>query len=614
MQTKDFSHIERGKSLKELSGQTFDLAIVGGGINGAGALRDAASRGMSVILVEANDFAFGTSSRSSKLIHGGLRYLENLELGLVFEALSERRVLFEIAPHLLHPLRFFIPVYKNSRVGLFKMGLGMWLYDILALFDSFQTHERLSQRDSLERVPTLSPHDLKGAYVYSDAYTDDSRLVFETLRSAHNWGAHCLNYFSAEDVLRKGEKIVGLKCRDKLKGGTYDIYAKHIVSTVGPWTDSLASHWFEGWQPKLRPSKGIHVTISNERWPLKDALVLPVPNSTRIIFVIPREEMVLLGTTDSDFKGNPAEVVAHKDEVLSLLETVNSYFPKVNLEVEDIISSYAGVRPLVGDDINPVIMETLKSQADTTEEESLERKKSNSHGKITSKVSREHVILEYNQNLTFIMGGKYTTYRRMAEETLEVVLKNFSLPDRIRFHQSHTKQAINPYITFDKWHQVFLEAEKMAENFHIPVSEIKRLLSRHGGEAHRWLQRWSRLIPKPSTPPSQMSPSQMPPSQMPPSQMPPSQMPPSQMPPSQMPPSLFLEVHQAITQTMCLNLKDFYLRRIPLFLSEKDHGLSFIEDIADIFTDYFYWDDKERKTQINQLKESISKELAWKGD
>ena len=599
VQTKDFSHIERDKSLKELSGQTFDLAIVGGGINGAGVLRDAASRGMSVVLVEANDFAFGTSSRSSKLIHGGLRYLENLELGLVFEALSERRILFEIAPHLLHPLRFFIPVYKNSRVSLFKMGLGMWLYDILALFESFQTHERLSQRDSLERVPTLSPHDLKGAYVYSDAYTDDSRLVFETLRSAHNWGAHCLNYFSAEDVLRKREKIVGLKCRDTWKGGSYDIYAKHIVSTVGPWTDSLASHWFKEWKPRLRPSKGIHVTISKERWPLKDALVLPVPNNTRIIFVIPREEMVLLGTTDNDFKGNPAEVVAHKDEVLSLLETVNSYFPKINLDVKDIISSYAGVRPLVNDGINPaVIMKTVKPQAGATEEESLERKKPNPHGKMTSEVSREHVILEYNQNLTFIMGGKYTTYRRMAEETLEVVLKNFSLPDQLRFHQSHTKQALNPYITFDKWHQAFLEAEKMAEDFHIPVLEIKKLLSRHGGEARRWLQRWSMLTPKASTPPSQI---------------PPSQIPPSQIPPSQIPPSLFLEVHQAITQTMCLNLEDFYLRRVPLFLSEKDHGLSFIEDIADVFTDYFHWDDKERKTQINQLKESISKELAWKG-
>lgn len=574
VQIKDFSYKEREQSLKKLPHQVFDLAVVGGGINGAGVARDAASRGMSVILVEANDFASGTSSRSSKLIHGGLRYLENLEFGLVFEALKEKQLLFEIAPHLIHPLRFLIPVYKNSHVGMFKMGLGMWLYDILALFGSGKIHERLSPQSSLERFPTLNPQDLKGSYVYSDAYTDDSRLVLETLRSAHNWGANCLNYMSATGVIKDNGKVIGLKCRDEWKGGDYNIYAKHTVSTVGPWTDHLASQWFDNWQPKLRPSKGIHVTISKKQWPWKEAIVLPVKNSSRIIFVIPRDEMVLIGTTDTDFKGDPSEVVANVEEVSSLLEAVNNYFPKMKFKVEDIISSYAGIRPLVDD---TTMLTVNKAPVDRKSAHLA----NNIYKKATSRISREHVIMEDPQNVTFVMGGKYTTYRRIAEETLEVVLKNFSVSDRVCFHRSRTKQIINPYITVNSWNQSLLEIEKVAKEFNISPLEVRKLTLRHGSETHHLLKRWSPVDSQTHSQSSTM-------------------------------PSLFFEAHHAITQTMCLNLKDFYLRRLPLFLSHKDHGLSFIKDLTTIFIDYFHWDKAEEQNQINQLEKALSTELSWK--
>ena len=448
---KNFSHIERKQSLDRITNEEFDLAIVGGGITGAGVARDAASRGMSVVLVEANDFAFGTSSRSSKLIHGGIRYLENLEFGLVFEALSERRLLFEIAPHLVHPLRFLIPIYKDSRVGMFKMGLGMWLYDILALFEMPQMHERLSPKASLRRQPILAPEGLSGSYIYSDAYMDDDRLVIETLRSAHRWGASCINYMSAMGSIKEKGKVIGLKCRDEMKEGfykkgekglcekgphgkeLYEIKAKHIVSTVGPWTDSVAPKLVDQWQPRLRPSKGIHITVTKDRLPMKEAVVLAAQDSSRIIFIIPRHEMVIIGTTDTDFKENPSEVVAHKEDVSYLLQIVNSYFPKAKLKTEDIMSSYAGVRPLVDD-------------SSGTE----------------SGTSREHSIIEDPQNITFVVGGKYTTYRKMAEETVEIVLNNFSLEERVQFSRSQTKQPINPDVTVDKLAQSFLETEKMA--------------------------------------------------------------------------------------------------------------------------------------------------------
>ena len=215
-----------------MSNQTFDLLIIGGGINGAGVARDAALRGLSVALVEASDFASGTSSRSSKLIHGGIRYLENFEFKLVFEALSERKRLFAIAPHLVHPLRFMIPLYRGGRVGMFKMGLGMWLYDALSLFRAPQMHERLSAKESLQRMPSLQSKDLLGAYVYSDAYMDDDRLVYETLRSAADSGAIAANYVKALGTqLGSDQKISGVLCRDEKTQRDFVIKAQQTQST-----------------------------------------------------------------------------------------------------------------------------------------------------------------------------------------------------------------------------------------------------------------------------------------------------------------------------------------------------------------------------------------------
>ncbi|MCB0371328.1 MAG: FAD-dependent oxidoreductase, partial [Bdellovibrionales bacterium] len=236
----------------------------GGGITGAGVARDAASRGLKVILIEANDFASGTSSRSSKLIHGGIRYLENLEFHLVFEALSERKLLFELAPHLVHPLRFLLPLYKGQRVGMFKMGLGMWLYDCLSLFEAPQMHEHLNKFETQERIPGINNNQLSGSYEYSDAYMDDDRLVHETLRSAHQFGAHCLSYVKATGVEFKNQQkeIQFIECVDKETNHSFKIKAKHFVSTVGPWTDELAKIIVPHWNNIMRLSKGVHLTLS----------------------------------------------------------------------------------------------------------------------------------------------------------------------------------------------------------------------------------------------------------------------------------------------------------------------------------------------------------------
>ncbi|MCB0309518.1 MAG: glycerol-3-phosphate dehydrogenase/oxidase, partial [Bdellovibrionales bacterium] len=394
---KEFSAETRQKNIKNLSDQVFDLLIIGGGINGAGIARDAASRGLTVALVEMNDFASGTSSRSSKLIHGGLRYLENLDFHLVFEALSERAKLFEIAPHLVHPLRFLVPLYKTGRVGPFKMGLGMWLYDVLALFDTPKMHCYYSSQEAIQRVPVLKPTLLNGAFEYSDAYMDDDRLVIETLRSANEAGAVAVNYVSAKQPLVNDQgELTGFECVDLMSDSKFNVKARHIVSTVGPWTDQIGNKVYSDWKPIMRPSKGVHLTFSKEDFQIPCAVVMAAEQ--RIVFAIPRNEMVIVGTTDTDFKEDPSSIKTERKDVEYLLNVINDYFPGVQVTEEKIISSYSGVRPLVDDGAA-------------------------SEGK----TSREHTIkTDKKRHFTYVAGGKYTTYRLIAEQAVDSILEDFS--------------------------------------------------------------------------------------------------------------------------------------------------------------------------------------------
>ena len=412
---KTFSAQTRRENIKKLEENHFDLVIVGGGIVGAGIARDAASRGMSVALIEKSDFASGTSSRSSKLIHGGLRYLENLEFGLVFEALNEREKLYTLAPHLVHPLRFLLPVYENSRVGYFKMNLGMWLYDFLALFQG-QLHESLNAKQTMERMPWIESKGLIGSFVYSDAYMDDDRLVIETLRSANELGAILTNFTTAKGALFNDEgSVIGISACDNLNPTkTFKIYGTHIVSCVGPWTDEVAPLFEKKWKKSLRPTKGVHITIAKERLPLSEAVVMSQEN--RIVFGIPRHEMVIIGTTDTDYKDTPDSVIADLDDVNYLLKVANEYFPGANLTKFDIIATYAGVRPLVEDGAS-------------TE----------------GKTSREHKIVTTEHGVTFVMGGKYTTYRLISEQAVEQILKLFSKEGQVSFSRGQTELPLNPY-------------------------------------------------------------------------------------------------------------------------------------------------------------------------
>lgn len=448
---KDFSNKTRLSNLHKLKNEKFDLLIIGGGITGAGVARDAAGRGLKVALVEAHDFAMGTSSRSSKLVHGGIRYLENMEFHLVFEALSERTKLFQIAPHLVHPLRFMIPLFKNSRVGMFRMGLGMILYDALALFQSPELHEKLSARETTERMPIVQHQDLVGSFIYSDAYMDDARLVFETLRSAHEENAIAVNFVKVKKSVfeKKGghDHLLGLEVQDQISNETFVIKADHVVSTVGPWTDLVGAKLVSDWKNILRPTKGIHLTLNKNRLPLTSAVVMAAEKSTRIVFAIPRHEMIIIGTTDTDFSGDPDLAVVTAEDVSYLLQITNEYFPGAQLSENDIISTYVGVRPLV------------KDEASTE-----------------GKTSREHTILSDSRGFTFVAGGKYTTYRLMSEQIVDQIIKDWPIEKKLSLKKCKTTTALNHFVTADAYERAL----------QVPESDdvvLKWLVERYGEEA-----------------------------------------------------------------------------------------------------------------------------------
>lgn len=539
----------RDKNLQNMREQGFDLAIIGGGITGAGVARDAASRGLKVALIEARDFAIGTSSRSSKLIHGGIRYLEQKEFGLIFEALSERQHLFDIAPHLVHPLRFVIPLYKGGRVGLRLMGLGMWLYDVLSLWEAPELHTRMDAQDVKEKFPILNDDKLLGAYAYSDAYMDDDRLVFETMRSAARMGAVCANYTRAVGAEFTDGKMTALTCQDETTQKRFALQARHFVSTVGPWTDQLGAHLLDNWKKILRPSKGVHLVFHRDRLPLKEAIVMGAEE--RIVFGIPRHGMVIVGTTDTDFPQDPDEVRAERADIDYLLEVTNKYFPGAKITEKDIVSVYAGVRPLVDD----------KSQSE-------------------SKTSREHLILSDPRNITFVAGGKYTTYRRMAEQTVDQSINAWDIGERARFSKSQTLSPLNPKITPALLQTAKASKQAWAQEFGVPVEVVSGLCDRHGHEARDILLRYQSAVQPTAKTPQELM--------------------------------YGVEALHAIDQTMCLSLRDFVFRRTHLFLAESDHGRSIWEFLSRIMAASLAWTESQRVEQINALQKQILFELHWR--
>jgi glycerol-3-phosphate dehydrogenase len=382
-------------NLQQLSSQVFDLLIVGGGINGAGVARDAALRGLKVALIEKHDFAFGSSSRSTKLAHGGLRYLETYEFSLVHESLRERGILLKkLAPHLVKPMPFWVPFYKGDQRPPWFLKAGLWLYDLLALGSLIEPHRSFSRAKALALEPNLEPQGFKGAAQYWDCQMNDARLVLENILSAQAHGALCLNYTSLLSAQRLADGEVRVKARDEESGLEAMLQAKLLINAAGPWVDEVLGSLGRSLpSPALKPTKGVHLITK----PLTQghALLIPARGDGRVFFVIPcrygGRQASLVGTTDTDYHGNLDHVRGEAQDLDYLLTQTARVLPGAHLKKEDDWATYAGLRPLSA---------PLATAAGN------------------SKISRESQILE-SDGLLSLTGGKYTTYRALAEETVD---------------------------------------------------------------------------------------------------------------------------------------------------------------------------------------------------
>jgi len=326
-----------------MAAQPLDVLIIGGGATGAGIARDAAMRGIRTALIEQGDFAVGTSSRSSRLIHGGLRYLEHGHLRLVFEACRERRILLKIAPHLVWPRSFLFPVFRGARVPRWKLEAGLWLYDLLSLFRNVRQHRMLSKRALLRAEPGLRSTDLLGGARYYDAQCDDARLTLANARDAHRHGALVANYTRAEHIDHPGGRVGGARIRDLTTGIERSVRALTVVNATGPWSDGVRA---DG-QTRLHTTKGIHIVVSRSRLGNHEAATYTSPVDGRVMFVVPWGCLTYIGTTETEFSRPLEEVRADANDVVYLLRSVNALFPEARLTPSDVYATWAGVRPLV---------------------------------------------------------------------------------------------------------------------------------------------------------------------------------------------------------------------------------------------------------------------------
>jgi glycerol-3-phosphate dehydrogenase len=389
-----FSMSEREKILHQLGEQTFDLLIIGGGITGAGIALDAASRGLKTALIEKNDFAFGTSSRSTKLIHGGLRYLKQLEFGLVKEVGSERAIVHRLARHLVIPEKMLLPLSEKKGLGYWLTSIGLMVYDYLAGVKPQDQRRMLTRKRTLRYEPLLKKDDIKGGAIYAEYRTDDARLTIEIAKTAHRHGATMLNYVRATEFGYGADgKVNAVLASDELGRAVIAIKAKTIVNAAGPWVDELRDLNKSKIGKRLHLTKGVHVVVSRLRLPVSQSIYFDVDDG-RMIFAIPRGRTTYIGTTDTNYTGSIEEVYADKNDAEYLLRAVNATFPTVGLTLRDIESSWAGLRPLIHED-----------------------------GKSASQLSRKDEIFESPTGLISIAGGKLTGYRKMSERVVNLVIK-----------------------------------------------------------------------------------------------------------------------------------------------------------------------------------------------
>ena len=533
-----------------MAAEPVDVLVIGGGITGAGIARDAALRGFRTAVVDKGDFANGTSSHSSRLIHGGLRYLEQYEFHLVREASRERRVLLNVAPHLVHPLAFVLPSYRGARVPAWRLRAGLWLYDLLAGFRNVRLHRWLGRKGTLRLEPGLRDTDLQGAALYFDAQTDDARLTLATMRAAAQAGALVASHADVTALLKPDGRIRGAAVRDVLSGQEYGVRALVVVNATGPWADQLRRLEAPDAEPLLRLTKGAHVAVPRQRVGHVRAMTLTSPLDGRVMFVLPWGDLSYIGTTDTDEDTSPDDVRATGEDAIYLLRSANWFFPTARLSPRDVVATWAGLRPLLRAgalDVAP------------------------------SATSREHRVVEGPGGLLTIAGGKLTTYRLMARDVVDrVAARLHALDGRPRAPRAPTDRLPLPGgETADLEGLVKAATQRGARE-----STARYLVGAYGSEAAAVLNlvERDRALGQPIVAGR---------------------------------PEVWAEVTHAVEREMALRLSDVLIRRLHLFYATRDQGVSAAGAVADRMAAALGWDATRRDAELSDYRTQVARSRAF---
>ncbi len=548
-------------------GKPVDVLVVGGGVTGAGIARDAARRGLSTAVVEMRDLAWGTSSRSSKLVHGGLRYLEHYEFSLVFEAVSERRILLDIAPHLVNPLGFLFPVYKGSRQKLWLVNAGMWVYEGLSLFRSPKRHKSLDPAGVAKEEPLLVQDGLTGAPLYYDCSTNDARITLESALDAADNGATIATWAKVVSFLKDDEtgRVRGVVVQDHFTDELREVHAEVVINATGPWTDRTVSM---SKPPRhgglLRPTKGVHIVVPRDKLLVNNAVVCFHPEDGRVLFAIPWEDATYIGTTDTDFDGDPAEVHADGSDVDYLIDAANAYFPSSPITRDDVIATWAGLRPLMRPE--PVEGEEVDESA----------------------VSREHQIVVGRDGLITIAGGKLTTFRLMAAEVVDTAVKLLrltnKLPEVIRSCDTDREPLPGAvgWPEDDDHHRV--SAKVLEAGGGAIEQDTAWLLTNMYGMRALKIAKMAKNDPKLA---QRLLPDR---------------------------PEILAMVDWSVHQELTATPSDFFIRRTRLYYRHRDQGLDALPTVADRMGELLGWSKETRAQMVEAYRHDVGLSRAWKQD
>ena len=524
-------------TVSDLCKETYDILIIGGGITGGVTLRDAALRGLKTALIEKNDFAWGTSSRSTKLIHGGLRYLERFEFGLVREACRERELMLKLAPHLSHPRPFLYLQYKGYPEGMLKLKAGLTFYDLVSGNPKARRHKMLNRKKLLKIEPHLNQEGLKGCGYYFDFLTDDARLTIDTIKSGGEAGSHIANYTEAIEFVEENRRITGVKVKDQITGAEGIVKAKQIINTGGPWSDKVRCLEAGVNNTRLRPTKGVHIVLRKKDFPLNHAVFLRAPSDNRVVWPIPARdgELIYVGTTDTDYDGPLDNVVATEKDIDYLLEVANHTIPGRNLGREHVIGTWAGLRPLIAPE----------------------------DSRNASAVSREHEIFVSPKGLLTICGGKLTTARVMGEQVInkaaELLKENFGVNG---IPKSTTRMVSISGGDADK----LKSAQERVAKLDLRPTIKKRLLDLYGSNALKI----AKMIEGDPSAATEMGKYDI----------------------------IAAEVRYAIEDEMAMTVTDFFTRRASLFYWLRDGGLAIVSPVAEEMAQRLGWDAPDTAEQI----------------